>query len=199
MEISEFVRKISDVYDECSEYDFIDILDECSKYVCKYEEEEYFKEIENISNKGLKYLLQAIFEEIDGNINCLKTYKKSAKNGCDIALFVIARLYDGGKIFMVDVNKSTQYYYLYYKKRDDIESFTETIGVMRDPKLCRQFMDTYCDMVDENKKLAQLNKIYIEHIQKLQERITELEYMPGGVGYDESKKHFETLAQNNTH
>jgi hypothetical protein len=99
-------------------------------------------------------------------------------------------------MFTVDVNKSMYYYYLYYNKINDLETFCERTVTMHVPKLCRIFMDTYCAVIDENKELCEQNKKQKEINDKLRERITELEYMPNGVGYKECKTHFESLANN---
>jgi hypothetical protein len=198
MEINEFINRIKDVHEDCSGTEFIDILEECDKYVCQYDEEEYLKEIENISDVGLKYLLHAIIDESQGDINCIELYELASKNNCTVALYKLARLYDESKMFAIDVNKSTYYYYMYYNKINNLGTFCEMLNVMREPKLCRIFMDKYHAIKVENDELRKQCSLLTTSNKKLQERITELEYMPNGVGYNNCKKHFESLVKKNS-
>lgn len=198
MDIQEFISRINELHTAQSGEEFMDVLEEYSEQLCKCDEDDFLNEIENISDIGLKYLLHAIIEESHGGLNCIELYDLSSKNDCTIALYKLARLYDEGRMFTVDVNKSVYYYYLYYNKIDDLESFCEFNSTMREPKLCRIFMDTYIAVIDENKELYEQNKKQKEINDKLRERITELEYMPNGVGYNECKKHFETLVKDNS-
>jgi hypothetical protein len=195
MNIQKFINRINELHTTQSGNEFIDVLEEYNEQLCECDEDDFLNEIENISDIGLKYLLHAIIEESQFNLICIELYELSSKNDCIIALYKLARLYDDGMIITVDVNKSLYYYYQYYNKINDLETFIETINVMRDINQCKIFMNTYCAVMDENKELYEQNKIQKEINDKLREYITELEYMPNGVGYNECKAHFKTLAK----
>lgn len=201
MEINEFINKIKDAHIYFSKPNSVDDIDilvlyECDKYVRNFDKKEYLNKIENISDVGLKYLLRAILVESGHNKYCLELYELSAKNGCIIAYWKMAQLYDNNEMFDYDVGKSLYYNYMYYKKTDNLETFVKMLrGDLRESHYCEEFMDGYCSMKTKIDVLQKQNSEQADIIKKLQEHITELEYAPGGIGYEESKNHFENITK----
>lgn len=181
MNIQGFVAMITETHVNQDGYDFMDVFDLYSKQLSECDEDVLLEGIKNIKDVGLKYLLQAIVEETHGALYCIDTYELSSKNDCAIALFRLARLYDTGGLFTVDVNRAMYYYYMYYNKINDLASFCKYSKLMKDPNLCQTFMDEYINIIDENKELYEQNKKLKEINKQLDERIAELESMPKGV------------------
>jgi len=203
MDIQWFINEIKTINEDCNGDAFIEFLDEHHNYICDYDKKEYLKEIENIQDVGLKYLLHAIIEEVMGSINCAKLYKLASKNDCTIALNKLARLYDGGDMFRYDVGKATYYYYLYHKKINDMTAFNDSCWLNDgNDEAVSEFMESYCGLISQNNELHKQCNLQTSIIQKqrddikkLKERITELEYTPNGVGYNECKEHFDSLIE----
>lgn len=202
MELQAFINKVSIAHAKCYEVELMYTCNEYDEYLLDCEKDEYLKEIEDVLDIGLKYLLHAIFEEIQGEINCIELYESAIKNDCIIALYKLARLYDGSKGFVNDVNQSIYYYYKYYKATNNLGTFIDTVNIMHDNKIYETFIDTYCNIIDNRNELYEVCKVHIAKINKLQKRImeleqrvTELEYMPNGDGYNKCKNHFETLVR----
>jgi len=203
MEMQEFINKIKTVHENNDGDTFIVILEKYDKYLCNCNEEEYLKQIETIHDVGLKYLLQAVIEEATHSTGCLKLYELASKNDCTLALYKLARLYDEGKMFKVDVIKIIYYYYQYYKKIGDVRKFIDiSCGLWRNQDKLKLFMESYCDLISQNNEShnqcniqISLNNKLQNDIVKLKERITELEYAPDGIGYNECKEHFNMLAE----
>jgi hypothetical protein len=191
-----------DLCDSSYGLDICTELDDACKDVHNYYKKSYAKEIKKIyeatKDKAVKYLLIAIMEEVEGNVECIKNYKKAVKHGCKIALYKLALLYEGqdlcrtkARIVPYDSKKALNYYFEYYKENCELNAFAEIYFDSNYVSAsCSEFMDMYDELNTEKNKLKRENKM-------LKKRITELEYMPGGVGYDESKKHFDTLVREN--
>jgi hypothetical protein len=189
MDITEFISIVKDIHTRNLGQEFIYTLEEYKYVLCNYDKDKFLTETGNIYDVGLKYLLHAIIEEANCSHSCFELYELSSENSCDIALFKLGKMYEDGGMKEIDICKSIRYYYAYYKRINDLETFMESINIMRDAELCEIFMDSYCGIDKVQKQIDEQTML----ISKLRKRIIELEYMPNGVGYNECKKHFESL------
>jgi len=195
MDIQWFINEIKTINEDCDGDAFIEFLDEHHNYICDYDKKEYLKEIENIQDIGLKYLLHAIIEEAMGSINCAELYELASKNDCTIALNKLARLYDGKNMFECDVGKTMCYYYLYYKKINDMPAFIDSCWLDINNEAVSEFMESHSNLISQNTEQIKIIQKQHDDIEKMKERITELEFMPNGVGYNECKEHFDSLIE----
>lgn len=103
----------------------------------------------------------------------------------------LAYLYEYNIFVLNDDAKFFEYSCEFHKYIDDLQSFIRDLDIRESydsTNLCN-FIKQSLDWKNQNKQLIEENK-------QLRERIIELEYAPGGVGYQETKDHFEKLVEN---
>lgn len=151
-----------------------DFLKISAHFVRNCDKDVYLKEIEIIPEIGVRYLLQAIFEEIHGDVNCVKTYKLSTRNECPFACYRLAKVYHNHKIIYRDINMAMCLYYQYFGGTDRPSVFTHMLHEA-DDDFTRAFMDDNCAMINENSELKECVDNQNALIVNLQKRVDELE------------------------
>jgi len=188
--LREFISGITDAHNDNSRRDFDTLTELPNEYLTGCDEEIYLKEIESITDIGLKYLFQAFLKEFQQEREeCIKLYKLASKNNCALATCKLGELYED-----IDYVKSKWYYYSFYEDTNNSKFYDEECSSHSDyNNLFESLMSEYGSLRSEKKELREQCKEQEETIKKLQEQITELKYAPNSIGYNECKEHFDSL------
>ena len=110
-------------------------------------------------------------------------YEKAIELGNSTAMNNLGKMYQEGKGVQQDYNKALQLYIRYYKLTQD-SGILNIINTQEElQKLMLNMCDEYMQLQEQHKKLQQ------DH-----ERLKlEVLYQPGGPGYEEAKKEFESF------
>lgn len=199
MDIQVFINNIADAHTTCNCQEMKAMIYEYSDYINLSDAEHidsYWNTVSKISDIGLKYLLQGIILEIIDDEDCIEMYKTSIENNCTIALYKIAEIYNTDIFGIQNYCVALSYYYQYFKKTDNIGTFIDVYVNAKDTaSYGHVIMEEIIKITARNEELLKKCTKYKSQINELNERITEMEYAPGGVGYHECKKHFEELSK----
>ena len=161
----------------------------CLAYVYHYQQEK--KDLD----KAIKYYKLAVDNGVSDAMNnlgylyeiekhdlneAIKYYKMAIENGSNVAMFNLGHLYQNepDKIDLIEAIK-------YYKMAIVNGNVNAKKKILEIYNLDSKYL---VDDILENHELKKQNE-------KQKEYITELEFMPGGVGYEECKQHFKSLIQ----
>ena len=81
---------------------------------------------------------------------------------------------------------------MYYKKEGNIEKAIEylSMAIRNGNEYSLKYIMRYPEII---KQIVTKQLEYKEQISEMTEYITELEYVPNGVGYEKAKEHFEEI------
>lgn len=198
MELQEFIDKVTIAHNDKDCCITIDAMYEYRECICDCAEHDYKQKIQNISDIGLRYILEAMIDELRGGTSYGDMYRMAADNGCAIAMYKLGMMYDWRYVNTPDVERSMYYYWKYYDTVNDMKTFLYSDFISNDPKKFKQFMKSHFAMASANEQMREQHDSLLRENERMRERITELEYAPGGVGYCECKAHFESLAESDS-
>lgn len=133
MDIKTFIGRIEQIHSTCDGSGFVDTLCENRKYVREFDKSEYANEINNIQDNGLKYLLEAIIDEIHGGMRYKELYEMAENNGCVVASYKLATMRG---VYMNALDTIAAFhYYKYYKATNDLKTFFEMCNCSSDDAL----------------------------------------------------------------
>jgi len=145
---------------------------------------------ETIESREGKYLLQGMIYEVDTETrDAISYYKKAKRCGSIIALWQLARLYETGGYIIQDKMKAFKFYYRYYEKIGDLESFMEDSNLLKNAEFIKILIQPKIEEIELEEKNKKLKKT----VRKLKRKIVKLKYAPNGIGYHKSKNDFEIL------
>lgn len=133
-------------------------------------------------------ILHGFIEEALGNYdNALITFHTDALTYGKLYGY-LAYLYENNMFVLNDDAKFFEYSCEFHKSIDDLQSFIRDLDI-------RESYDStnLCNFIRHAIIWKTQNELLDNENKQLRERIIELEYAPGGVGYQETKEHFENL------
>jgi len=146
---------------------------------------------EDLTNSKNLILSGLIYESIYKTKKAIKFYKQARELEDPYAYYLLAILYDCGAKITQNEPKGIGFYLEFYNRTESLDEFYDSYD--KD-----QLTNAYLTLYKNNKESKQIlkeNKQLQKENEKLKEYITELQYMPNGVGYMKAKEHFETLVQ----